>query len=192
MNKDFEKRLNDAYERFAKDKADVEALKKELAEKEKSLEEFREDILLNMMHEDKHGTEQVEAEPKLAFTYMDKVPSPTDLTKTKAIVVHYNPSVDGVDGDEDSVFVSYEDVEDLSSIPMALAYALVKSMIYYGKSDRDSKEAEFIENVMDKIDITEVANKALTTVSDAILGKSIIEVLNGALRDFLGKEDDDE
>ena len=192
MNNDFEKRLNDAYERFAKDKADVEALKKELAEKEKNLEEFREDILLNMMHEDKHMDGQVKTEPKLAFTYMDKVPSPTDLTKTKAIVVHYDPSVDGVDGDEDSVFVSYEDVEDLSSVPMALAYALVKSMIYYGKSDRDSTAAEFIEDVMKKIDVTDVADKALRAVSDAILGASIVEVMNGALRDFLGKEDDGE
>lgn len=187
MSKDFYNNLNDAYERFAKDKAEVEALKAQLSEKEESLERFREDILLNMMHD--NTIKETKTPPKSPFTFIDGTPDPDELGESKSIVIHYNPEIDGVSGDEDSVFVSYEYVDDLSVVPVALAYALVKSMIYYAKSDRTESDAKVIGGLMDKIDVTSITDKLMRTASGEIIGRSLEDVLASVIYKCLNEEE---
>ena len=196
MNKDFEGRLNDTYKRFAERKAEFEAMKKELAEKEKALDEFREDILLNLMHEDKNAApegfkvEDEKKEPKCLFTYTDDIPSPDVLAKSKAIVVHYVPGIEGEEGDKDKVFVSFENTDDTAVIPMALAYALVKSLIYYANEEIDDEMKEAMANIAKKVNIDELANKAVTAVTDGIIGKTIEDVIEDIVKKICGDEEE--
>ena len=195
MNKDFEERLNDTYKRFAERKAEFEAMKKELAEKEKALDEFREDILLNLMHEDKNAAPEgfkVEDEkkaPESLFIYTDDIPSPDVLAKSKAIVVHYVPGLEGQEGDKDSVFVSFENTDDTAVIPIALAYALVKSLIYFANEGVNDEAKKALEKIMPNVDIDNLASEAVSAVTDGIIGKTIADVFSGVLRSVFDEED---
>ena len=195
MNKDFEERLNDTYKRFAERKAEFEAMKKELAEKEKALDEFREDILLNLMHEDKNAApegfkvEDEKKEPEALFIYTDDIPSPDVLAKSKAIVVHYVPGLEGQEGDKDSVFVSFENTDDTAVIPIALAYALVKSLIYFANEGVNDEAKKALEKIMSNVDIDDLASEAVSVVTDGIIGKTIADVFSGVLRSVFDEED---
>lgn len=195
MNKDFEERLNDTYKRFAERKAELEARKKELAEKEKALDEFREDILLNLMHADKNAApegfkvEDEKKEPESLFTYTDDIPSPDVLAKSKAIVVHYVPGLEGQEGDKDSVFVSFENTDDTADIPIALAYALVKSLIYFANEGVNDDAKKALEKILPNVDIDDLASEAVSAVTDGIIGKTIADVFSGVLRSVFDEED---
>lgn len=180
MNNDFEKRRNEAYEKIANKKAEIEKLKKSAEDAEAELNKMQDDLLLNLSH--KEEKKQCEA----PFIFMTKVPSVADFLKRKAVVVSYEPDIDGDEGGAEKVSVSFEPVDDLMDVPVALALALAHSLVYLTKQNHEPEHQEMIDKAIGSPNIEQAAMAATSAACDSLIGDVAIEAL-AKLLDF--KED---
>lgn len=171
MNNDFEKRRDEAYEKIANKKAEIERLKKSAEDAEAELNKMQDDLLLNLSH--KEEKKQCEA----PFIFMTKIPDAKDFLERKAVVVSYEPDIDGDEGGADKVSVSFEPVDDPMDVCVALALALAHSLVYVTKQNRDPKHQEMIDDVMGKPNIEQAAMAATSAACDSLIGDVAIEAL---------------
>lgn len=180
MNNDFEKRRNEAYEKIANKKAEIERLKKSAEDAEAELNKMQDDLLLNLSHKE----EKKQCEDP--FIFMTKVPSVVDFLKRKAVVVAYEPDIDGDEGGADKVSVSFEPVDDPMDVPVALALALAYSLVYLTKQNHEPEHQEMIDKAIGSPNIEQAAIAATSAACDSLIGDVAIDAL-AKLLDF--KED---
>ena len=93
----------------------------------------------------------------------------------------------GKEGDEDNVVVSYENTDDYDAVPIALAYALVKALIYGGIHNVPER-AEAAEKLLDGVDVHSIANDVMKAATDGLAKAAVFN----AIMNILFDDDDDE
>ena len=174
--KEFDRLVKESMDKYNEKEAELDALLEMAEKKSKELEDFRDDLLLNLIHEDISSDEDDdEEEHELVNTtmkFMGECPTPEQLANSHSVVVHIMPGFldeDGKQVNADKIYISHE--EDLADEEVcgALGFALAKAFV---QSAENMAEEEDINERLDDVDYDEVVDETMNRCA-AVIAKQM-------------------
>lgn len=181
-----------------KKEQEIEALKKLIAEKEKEVEERRERLLRELMHEDNAAAENGFDEEEgtitsdSAYETLDGKPMPKGYLNKPTVMMFFDEKDPDASWDGDDVSVMYTSGANTYDVLMCCALTLVKATLQALKDEATSeKEKERFKNFAEHVNVTKAANRVIHAVTDSVLesaGDMLLEKLAMILEEGLDNE----
>lgn len=173
--KEFDALVKKSTEQFDAKVTELKALEDMLEDKREELEKFREDLLLNLIHEDICSYEDEDDDesfeiPDKSMTFLGETPSVEELEKSHAVVVHIMPGFLESDDEEENIdrlYVSVEKGVSHEELVGALAFACVKSIVDF--VDKNADEVNF------NINYDSIVDEMIEGIMKAIVRQSLLD-----------------
>lgn len=181
-----------------KKEQEIEALRKLIAEKEKEVEERRERLLRELMHEDKaaaeNGFDEEEGTITMdsAYETLDGKPMPKGYLNKPTVMMFFDEKDPDASWDGDDVSVIYTSGANTYDVLMCCALTLVKATLQALKDEsQNEKELRRIEDFIKHVDVSNAARKVVTATTAGVLdsaGEMLLEKLAMILEEGLDNE----